>query len=259
MTLTGIEKFGLEPMTLRIVSAKPDAATRPQTVSKAPSVQIEITGEDRTFYHVALHNLSTKVVTGFTVDLPRKDGSSNQSESGPHVIAAGATHHFQFSIPVTGWRTTAGYVGDPPPLTMVLEAAIFDDGSFEGDVDAAAEMGAGQLAREIQQQRSVAIIDAIVADAGTDDVAKVARIRSAVASLTEEPEPQMFETLRAKFTGLSDPSLKRAGMWLKSGLRQGKQSMGFALDDFERARTAYAHVGFTLAIWWNSRKVTLVK
>jgi hypothetical protein len=39
-------------------------------MSNAPSIQVEIVGEDRMFYKVALHNLSTKTVIAFRVDMP---------------------------------------------------------------------------------------------------------------------------------------------------------------------------------------------
>lgn len=47
-------------------------SVRPQTMSKAPSIQVEIVGEDRMFYRVALHNLSTKTVIAFRVDMPER-------------------------------------------------------------------------------------------------------------------------------------------------------------------------------------------
>jgi hypothetical protein len=46
----------------------------PQMMRKAPSIQVEIAGEDRMFYKVALHNLSTKTVTAFRVDMSEREG-----------------------------------------------------------------------------------------------------------------------------------------------------------------------------------------
>ena len=43
-------------------------------MSKSPSIQVEIAGEDRMYYKVALHNLSTKTVTAFRVDMPERGG-----------------------------------------------------------------------------------------------------------------------------------------------------------------------------------------
>jgi hypothetical protein len=46
----------------------------PQMMRKAPSIQVDIAVEDRMFYKVALHNLSTKTVTAFRVDMPEREG-----------------------------------------------------------------------------------------------------------------------------------------------------------------------------------------
>lgn len=41
-------------------------------MSRAPSIQVEIVGEDRMFYKVAPHNMFTKMVTAFRVDMPER-------------------------------------------------------------------------------------------------------------------------------------------------------------------------------------------
>jgi hypothetical protein len=135
VTLFDLDKFGLEPITLTVVSAEPPPSVRPQTISKAPSVRIEITGEDRTFYKVAVQNLSTKGVTGFSITMPAKDSSNIQRTGGGSqvLIPPDGRYELKFGIPHSGRMRDGRFVEDPPRTLMILEKATFTDGSCEGD------------------------------------------------------------------------------------------------------------------------------
>lgn len=252
VTLFELEQFGLEPLTLSIVPAAPPPSVRPQTLSKAPSVRIEIIGEDRTFYKVAVHNLSAKAVTAVQLKMPEKNGGSGQvAEGGSHeLIAPGTTYQLQYSIPHSGSTSTGEFIEDPPAPLLVLEAAFFADGSYEGDTEAAAEIGALQIGAETQRKQVDRLIAGVLADAKSDDDAKVARIRSAVAQLSEEPDAQMVENVRSQFPGLSDEALLQVRVSLKIGLNREKQSVEFGLKEYERNKTNLG--GYTLAKWWNT-------
>jgi hypothetical protein len=135
VTLSGMENFGLEPLTLKVVSAQPLTSIRPQTISKVPSVRIEITGEDRTFYKVAVQNLSAKGVTAFSVTMPGSSGShSRRADGGDKVlIPPGGTYQLMFGIPHPGRMCDGKFVAEPPGTLMILETATFSDGSHEGN------------------------------------------------------------------------------------------------------------------------------
>jgi len=233
VTLSGMAQFGLEPLTLKIVPAQPETSTRPQTTSKAPSLGIEITGEDRMFYQVSVRNLSTQAVTAFFVDMPRKDGAGGLAqEFGPaDLLAPGGTHSFPFAVPNPG----------PLPL-MVLETAFFKDGTYEGDVPTAMHIAAQRMGREIQRQRINRLVEAILADTALDDQAKIARIRSESAQLTEDPDAPMIARVTSQFPGI--PNVET---FLKIGLNGEKQSIGFGLKGFEQNKSP----GLTLAKWWS--------
>jgi hypothetical protein len=236
-----MEQFGLEPLTLRIVSAQPTASARPRTMSKVPSIRIEITGEDRTFYKVALHNLSKQAVMAVYLDMPGQNGSSGQTAEGHgshEVTALGAIYQCQFGIPHGGRVSNGIFVEDSPPPLMVLEAALFKDGSYEGDMQIAAQLVANRIGFEIQQQRVDRLFAGILADVQSDDdadaQAKVARIRSGIAQLTEDPDLPMVETVQAQFPGLSGQAPEQVKTWLKSGIDEANQMARRRLRELER-------------------------
>jgi hypothetical protein len=261
--LAGMARVGLEPLTLKIVPAKGPASVRPQTISRAPAIQMEIIGEDRTFYEVALRNLSTMAVTAFHIDMPEKDGGGAlTSELDPRgVIEPGGTHLLSFGIPHSGRVSNGVFVGSAPPMSLVLEAAVFKDGSYQGDVQAAAEIAASRIGREIQRQRVDVLIEAILADGQADDNARVKGIRSGIAQLAEEPDADMVASVRSRFPGLSEQALEEAKRGLKTGLHNEKWLLTSSLQNFEHANSPLSwfrrapHRTDRLALWWSDWKL----
>jgi hypothetical protein len=77
VTFPELESIGLEPITLRIVTAQSDALYRPLPRSKAPSIQIDYAPLNRISGTVTVHNVSGKAVDAFRL------GNSAETGSGP--------------------------------------------------------------------------------------------------------------------------------------------------------------------------------
>lgn len=253
VTLHALRQFGLEPLTLKIVSAQPPLRVRPQTMSKAPSIAFTIDGEDRVFYRLALRNLSQRVVSAVRVAAPQKDGTQQVESYARSLIAPGATYHLQFAIPRPGRMSGGRFVEDPPASTLVLEAAVFADGAYEGDMQSAAEITSKRIGVDTQRRRVDRLIASILSDSQSDDEAKVARIRSEIALVSDVPDREMIEEVRTRFPTLPPESIERVVLSLRIGLRDEKQSVIHALKEWERNGALASH-GFTLAKWWNARR-----
>jgi len=248
-----MERFGLEPLTLKIVPAQPPSSIRPIAMSKAPSIQIEIVGEDRTFYKVALHNLSAKTVTAVHVAAPEKNGSSGQTVGyWKGLIAPGATYQLRFAIPRSGRMSNGSFVENPGPPLLVVETALFEDGSYEAMRKGPRRSRPAVWVRSSSGNES-SLVEAILADTQSCDDAKLARIRSEVAQLTDDPDAQLLESVRTKFPGLSVRALQSVTSFLRTGLNHEKESLVRGLRDFEQAN-ARSPGKFTLTLrqWWSS-------
>jgi hypothetical protein len=253
-TLFELQHFGLEPLTLRIVPPRVPVSVRPQTMSKSPSVRIEIVGEDLElgFYEVSLHNMSARGVTAARVAM-REDRDASCAPVGDGsktVIATGGTHQLRFGIPHWGKMVNGRFVGNPPPPFMVLEAAFFDDGSYEGDTQAVAEMTAERLASKIQRQRIDRLVAEVLADEQSGDDSKIERIRSEVARLSEAPDPQVVASVREQFPGLACEGVAWIEMSVGRGLHIEKAAVTAGLQDFEQRRSFPRPA--TLRQWWSN-------
>jgi hypothetical protein len=138
VTLTGMTEVGLQPVTVEVVTARDPGAVHPMFISEVPSVQIAVTGQNREFFTLALHNVASRAVAGFSIcaQYSNNGGTSCRGQKGsathPVIIAAGATLTIPYALGHSGRDTPNGFIADPDPPTVVLNGVVFADGGAEG-------------------------------------------------------------------------------------------------------------------------------
>jgi hypothetical protein len=230
-TLKELENFKYEPITYKVVTAKPPTPTHPRLTSKVPSIQIEIASEDRAFYKLVLRNVSEKDVIAYKIG-----GTSSESYNTAHpVIAAGSAIEREAAV------------GSP----IYLAAAIFGDGTYQGDSEVACLLYAQQVGYEAQRKRLDASIDRIVSDS-LDDAAKIAKIQAELMKLPKEPDAQMVQNLQRHFPGLAMELVRE---YLALGLDQAIREIWGSLYEFEHQNAVYPKPAShpPVAQWWRSQ------
>ena len=252
IVLREMEQFGLQPWTIKIVNAELSTPVSLATLNEVPSIRPEILGKDREGYRMALHNLSSRAVTAFLVETSF-DHNSNYSESNDRggLIAPGANHEFRLFCDTSASVTTNGIAPGPAPCAFNLKAALFADGSYEGDASAAATLAVRPIAAQFQGRRVHELIDNIVADSSLDDTSRLARIRSELSKLSEEPDPTILEQIRLRFPGLPSTAWGSVKADIRSAFTAEKQRTLRALKDFEDLPNQ-GSTNRSLAQWWSA-------
>jgi len=252
IVLREMEQFGLQPWTIKIVNAELSTPVSLATLNEVPSIRPEILGKDREGYRMALHNLSSRAVTAFLVETSF-DHNSNYSESNDRggLIAPGANHEFRLFCDTSASVTTNGIAPGPAPCAFNLKAALFADGSYEGDASAAATLAVRPIAAQFQGRRVHELIDNIVADSSLDDTSRLARIRSELSKLSEEPDPTILEQIRLRFPGLPSTAWGSVKADIRSAFTAEKQRTLRALKNFEDLPNQ-GSTNRSLAQWWSA-------
>jgi hypothetical protein len=252
IVLPEMEQFGLQPWTVKIVNAQmPNLASLP-IVNEVPSIHPEILGKDREGYRVALRNLSSRAVTAFLVETTL-DHNSNFQESNERgvVIAPGANHEFRLFCDTSASNISSRIAPDPAACAFILKAALFADGSYEGDANAAATMAALPYATQFQSRRVHELIDDIIEDSSLDDTSKLARVRSELPKLVVQPDPATLEQIQLRFPGLSLVGLGSVNASINAALASKKQRALRAFEEFEEL-PKQGPSSRTLTEWWNA-------
>jgi hypothetical protein len=253
VTLRELEQFGLLPTTVKVVTVKPSVPTPLQVRSMVPSIRIDAVEEDqRESYKVTLRNLSPRAVTGLAYGPEDNSGGGQTGGDASHpILLPGATYELRVSFGHSGRMTSAGFVEDVKPFPgYLITGALFDDDSFEGESLAVAEMEVSHLAFRVQSERAEQLVDSIIQDETIDDDAKIARIRSEVPKLSEEPDPSILAGIHARHPDLPRNADKFLSPMLKGGFSNGKQTVLYALRDYER-NNKNGPPKMSLARWWS--------
>jgi hypothetical protein len=243
-----LERVGLEPVTFRIVPPQPITPRHPILRSNAPSVAIDnYATRDRTTDTLTVHNLSARAMVAYSI------GSSPDSESGWSIrtmprIAPGATD--QLIVSDSSETAANGTCLDGPKNSLiVLQAALFDDGSYEGNMRVAAVLTAHRLGHDIERQRIRSLAEPILADPDLDVSAMVERIRAAFNQLTVEPDEDTIPRLRAQFPEFPESACAGLALEVSNQMKEDKESISSELQRYQAdisPRTTPA----SFARWW---------
>lgn len=243
VVLQEMGQFGLQPWTIKIVNAQLPTSTGLPTSNEVPSIQPKILGQDRQGYTIALRNLSSRAVSAFVVEttLDHNSASSEFNYRGS-LIAPSEIHEFRL------FCDTSASAANQSPCAFSLKAALFADGSYEGDATAAAILAVPQIAREIQRTHLHELMDSILADSSQDDASKLARIRSELSKLYEKPDPAILEQIQLRFPGLPPTALDSVSSQI-TALSGEKQVTLHNLESFAN-QPPDVFPRLSLAQWW---------
>lgn len=231
VVLEELRPFGLQPYTIKVVSAGAPRGVDPATMSKVPSLQIAISGKDRAFYTLLIRNLSSQAVTGFLVTRP-SPGGGGSGYSEPARINPGGIHEFKISSEETLCESPDH--ADSLPCPIILEGALFADGSHGGDSSAVADMEARSLGNEASRQLGE-FVRRTLADSSLVDTAKIALLRSEIPKLSEEPDRAVIDQMRPRYPDLPDSTWENIKSSMRASVGFEKQRLLNSLKDFEES------------------------
>jgi hypothetical protein len=178
-----------------------------QMGSRVPSVTVRLVGQATKSYKFLIQNGNAHSITAFEVLLvPR--GVANK---GGRFLCQGRCSP---SSEVDSAETAAIKAGGTTPVeydsatvaggAVVVEAAVFDDGSYAGSERAAAFLIANQIADQAEFDRIVPAVENIMASKIPPNVGKAARIESQLADLPVDVDSTMLATFYRWFPNLRD-------------------------------------------------------
>jgi len=153
-------------------------------------------------------------------------------------------------LPGAIFKMSVGGIGDLPPETsrptLVIVTVLFDDGSYEGDVVAAAEIAARSKGRQIQSSRCLQLLLGIPDQPAQETIKAIQEVKAAVERLRIDVDPTLVEELQSQFPLL--PKAKGKA-WLAEktmdGLKGGRRHALYLLNELEQKR-ARNQEGFNL-------------
>jgi len=226
--------------------------------SSVPSIQINLVGQDSGFYRFSVKNASDHGITAFNVRLlpagfrdvagkPECDvrcGETGElgTKSRP-VIAPGSS--FPLSYPVNA--VNGG---------VVVEAALLDNDTFQGEDRAAARLLAQKIGFQAEHDRILPVVSRIMADSGLDDPGKIVQIRQELQGLSVDPDAATIQNFQVRFSNSADCGDSCAQI-MESTATSEKQMVLTKLEQFLAEDGSNAKET-SLSKWWENTKQHIV-
>jgi len=238
-------------LTLKVVKARPRPeppllASAPQVANQLKSIEVVSFEPDqspagRNRYKVRLRNVTEKEITALELYEAHAGGrSSMRAEGAPGrpVIRAGDFYETEFHFSVGGRETPQGFVHDAErQRTLTVGTVIFDDGTYEGEVEKVASVTANRMGGRAQRAQVALLIQKFLDAPFLDAQATIEKLKAEVTALRIDADPSLVAELRAQFPGLAGAGVERSLTGdVMSGLMSGRNEVTHRITEWEVMR-----------------------
>ena len=267
-----LAKFGLEPLALKVVKAKPSfkdplPPIAPLIENKTKAIEVVSFNQDEhrsEIFQLTLRNISEKNIVALDLFLPSADGNGgagwrSRGDKSQPVMLPGGTSIRHIGISRGGRQTSEGYIPDAPmQQTLIIRTVVFSDGTYEGLVETAAEMEAQRRGLNIQRTRILPLLQEPKDPDLKDDLTTLDNLKEKAYALSTIADVSVALELMALFPSLNEKSKGSLMQGVGEGLREGKLELLRYLKEFEGLpKQPGEHV--TLAQWIKQTKTNYEK
>ncbi len=186
-----LTRFGVQPFEIGVIKkAKviPDLLPVKNDTQSIQVIGLEPKDSTLPFYSLSLKNISSKNIAAMEIFVfvgnERRIGSQPQGKEGKPLIEAGAVFKTDLRGAEDAVRTQQGYVpSSPRDQSIVIGTVIFDDGTYEGDVQVVAEFKARRLAHKMQLTQVSVLLHNAMKAGDADALAAAENLKRQISSM----------------------------------------------------------------------------
>lgn len=218
ISIAELRQFGIEPFEIKLVRVNPNVPLVPPVILKGVEsvVVINAMAKETTLpsYRIILRNQSNKNIDALGVDVVAggkvQITSTPRGIDGQPLIATGKEYWLTVAAPNRAQQIPGGYEPTSPSDQQIqIHAAVFDDGTYEGDAETAAAVRGYQAGEKMELPRLIPLLANALNSADADLTKGLRNLESQVSSVGSDAEPQMVQSLASKFPQASG-SVSRA-------------------------------------------------
>jgi hypothetical protein len=160
-------------------------------------------------YRIILRNQSNKNIIALGVDVVAggkvQMSSRPRSIDGQPLIPAGKEYWLTVAAPNRAQQTPGGYVPTTPSDQEIqINAAVFEDGTFEGQVETAAVMRGYRAGEKMVLPRLIPLLESALNSSNANLQEALRNLESQVSSVGSDADPQIVQTLASEFPQASN-------------------------------------------------------
>jgi len=208
ISIDDLKQFGIEPFQIRLVRVNPNVPPVPPVILKGVEsiVVINAMAKETTLpsYRVILRNQSNKNIVGLGVDVIAggkiEITSKPRGIDGQPLIPAGGEYWLTVRAPNRALPTPGGFEPTSPSDQQIqIKTAVFADGTYEGDAEAAAAVRGYQAGEKMVLPRLIPLLEGALNSSNANLPEALRQFESQVSAVVTDADPQIVQTLTADF------------------------------------------------------------
>ena len=208
-----VTQYGFKPFVFKLIRMKtgpplvvPPLLGLPDIENRLKSIEVVglEKGESADEYLLSLRNNGPKNVIDLEINMPTGGTTHEWGSLERPLILAAAIYKISISAQTVGRKTEAGFEPNPVQPRGVINAALFDDGTYEGDFVSAATMEARRRGRELQLRRIIELLEKALGSEDQASVTTLERIKEDVYSLGVDSDADTIEDIRRHYPPLNE-------------------------------------------------------
>ena len=217
ISIDDLKRFGIEPFKIKLIRVNPNIQPVPPVILKGvESIMVfNSMAKEATLpsYRISLHNQSNKNIVGLGVDVVAGGkvqlSSKPRGIDGQSLIAAGNEYWLTVRAPTRAQPTADGYTPTSPSDQQIqIKAAVFDDGTYEGDAETAADIKGFRAGEKMVLARLIPLLERALNSSNAPLTEALKDLESQVSSVQSDADPQIVQSLTAEFSPASSARRK---------------------------------------------------
>ena len=235
--------YGFKPFAIKVIRTKirppvkiPPLPALPEVENNLKSLEVVglEKGESADQYLLSLQNIATKNIIALEIVMPTGGIIQERGVLDKPLIAAGAIYKINISAQTVGRITDEEFVPDPVQPKGVIKAALFDDGTYEGDSVSAATMEARRRGRKLQLERVNALLEKALSSDGQGSATPLEILEEEIYSLRVDGDATTVKELSRLYL-LPDDQLESVAEGIKGEMAVWKHGLIYKLKAYEEA------------------------
>jgi hypothetical protein len=215
ISIDDLRLFGIEPFQIKLVRVNPNVPPVPPVILKgvASVVVINSMPKETTLpsYRIILRNQSNKNIVALGVEVVAAGTlqvtAKPRGIDGQPLIPAGKEYWLTVAAPNRAQPTPGGYVPiSPTDQQIVIKAAVFEDGTYEGDAETAVVVRGYQAGEKMVLPKLIPLLESALNSSHADLQEALKNLESQVTPVATDADPQIVRTLSSEFPQVRDAS-----------------------------------------------------
>ena len=208
ISIDDLKQFGIEPFQIKLVRVNPNVPPVPPVILKGVEsvVVLNSMAKETTLpsYRIILRNQSNKNIVALGVEVVAAGSvqitSKPRGIDGQPLIGVGKEYWLTVAAPNRAQTILGGYVPTSPTDQQILiKAAVFDDGTYEGDAETAVVVRGYQAGEKMVLPRLIPLLESALNSSNADLTEALRNFESQVSSVATDADPQIIRTLTSEF------------------------------------------------------------